>query len=185
MQTPERRGAQSRELVRASMLDGEAATSPAASPRLGAAVGRPLAPPSSMGGWLWRLDEGSARWARLWCMLQGHALLCYSETHSAADPAAVGGGEAGGVGAVGGLLVAVPLGVDLERPVRRDHSLLMISARFTYDGGHFFHRCWPSGRTARASPAHRTLWRRHRSMSSRCSRRAGGATASARIQRHS
>jgi len=36
-------------------------------------------------GWLWRFDDGGARWQRLWCVLQGRALLCYTEAHSEMD----------------------------------------------------------------------------------------------------
>jgi len=38
-------------------------------------------------GWLWKWDDGPARWRQVWCSLQGGALLCFEEVHSEADDA--------------------------------------------------------------------------------------------------
>ena len=46
-----------------------------------------LSLPTAHGGWLWRWDDGEAKWIRLWCMLQGRALLCYAETFAGVDVA--------------------------------------------------------------------------------------------------
>ena len=45
----------------------------------------PTAPPTAHGGWLWRWDDGASRWSRLWCVLQGRALLCYAEAYMDVD----------------------------------------------------------------------------------------------------
>ena len=93
-----------------------------------------LAMPTLHGGWLWRWDDGQARWLRLWCVLQGRALLCYTETFAGVDDvgvvaatpeapssastgaACMGAGDGDASGA-DGLQLAVPRGVDLERPL--------------------------------------------------------------------
>ena len=38
-----------------------------------------------LGGWLWRWEDRDARWARLWCVVQGRALLCYAEMFSSVE----------------------------------------------------------------------------------------------------
>ena len=91
-----------------------------------------LALPSAHGGWLWRWEDGEARWLRLWCMLQGRALLCYAETYAAVDVAAAAAAAEAVVSPSSSAAAApgrssaasrpgggegVPDGVDLERPV--------------------------------------------------------------------
>jgi hypothetical protein len=66
------------------------------------------------------------------------------------NPHKYGGGLGGGHGGFGhhshhshgifGNMFGGGFGNSFGSSVRRDHSLLIISARFTYDGGHFFHR---------------------------------------------
>ena len=95
-----------------------------------------LSAPTEHGGWLWKWDDALERWVRMWCLLQGHALLCYTETYTefagsaSADASRNSDGAAGieaaaaGVGAAGAdggatgdfLHSSVPAGVDLERP---------------------------------------------------------------------
>ena len=96
-------------------------------------------PTARAGGWLWRWDDGEARWARLWCIMQGRALLCYAETFAGvglgldASPPAVtvvspdgaSGGGGGGPstplsssrGGAEDSTTSVPEGIDLERPL--------------------------------------------------------------------
>ena len=42
------------------------------------------------GGWLRKWSDADARWRRVWCVLQGRALLCYAEAHAEMDAAAGG-----------------------------------------------------------------------------------------------
>ena len=99
-----------------------------------------LALPTAHGGWLWRWDDGEARWVRLWCVLQGRALLCYAETYASVDASAAAAAvspsiaspqspgasfRAGGAveaasgasPAASGGSASVPEGIDLERPL--------------------------------------------------------------------
>ena len=59
------------------------------------------------GGWLRKWSDVDARWRRVWCVLQGRALLCYAEAHAEMDAAAGGAPTSRS---------AVPEGADLERP---------------------------------------------------------------------
>ena len=76
------------------------------SPARAAAAGAAAAVPTAASGFLWKWQDGESSWRRLWCLLQGHALLCYPERHADGE---AGGATVGGVG-------AVPAGVELERP---------------------------------------------------------------------
>ena len=59
------------------------------------------------GGWLRKWSDVDAQWRRVWCVLQGRALLCYAEAHAEMDVAAGGPPSSRS---------AVPEGADLERP---------------------------------------------------------------------
>ena len=132
--TPERTAFLSR-----SLDDAESQRLAASARRASLAAGNAswaVALPTERGGWLWRWDDGEARWARLWCCMQGRALLCYAEKFGGVDDspappplvspgygaggtphaAASGAADSGSTPtAAGGS--AVPDGVDLERPV--------------------------------------------------------------------
>ena len=87
------------------MLSSSLAAEAAAA--LSAAVGaqpkpQPTSVPTVAGDWLYRYFEQSSQWRRLWCAMQGRALLCYAEMFTE-EPSVV----------VGPL---VPDGIDLERP---------------------------------------------------------------------
>ena len=74
-------------------------------------------PSAAHGGWLWRWDDGTARWSRLWCVLEGCVLLCYAETYADVEIGALAPPEPASGGGAQQPAAAVPVGVNLESPL--------------------------------------------------------------------